>query len=427
MASKTPLGKEVLNIPFGEIIREVATGIAEAQFDLDKTSMLVAELMSGQQVLRDSETGQPILKDGEAQIIDSTIQFGHSYQSIGEGATARAIIGDGQIKEIIVNNPGRAYVEAPEVEISGGGGEGAIARAIMENGTVASIELTTPGSGYSSVPFVNFKSTEGKQATARASILNGAINEITLINQGSKYVEAPQVFISGGGGEGAIATAEVAGGELSSIVIEFGGSGYTSVPTIRLAPPPPAFETPATAIAFISAKVVEIEMTNGGSGYQANALPEVEITGGAGVGAKAKASIEDGNLAVDIEDGGDLYEEAPTVKIISKVSVNPNRVSMMELGFAPNFYQFVDTVIDLKLAMRVNKGRDNKLKISAATVDANYASSYNYDMKFSTSVKTKIVPIPPPVVLEERLRQIIADKSFLAENKDLVINPPTEE
>ena len=81
----------------------------------------------------------------------------------------------------------------------------------------------------------------------------------------------------------------------------------------------------------------------------------------------------------------------------------------MELGFVPNFYQFVDTVIEMKVALRVNRTATGKYNVTASTVDATYAASYNYSLNLSSSVKTKIVPISPPVVLEERIRQALQE------------------
>jgi len=95
----------------------------------------------------------------------------------------------------------------------------------------------------------------------------------------------------------------------------------------------------------------------------------------------------------------------------------PNKVSMMELGFTPNFYQFADTMIEMKLTMRVHKkvqtgvsGDDlsgGDYLTTVAPVDAGYSSSYNFSAEMATTVKTKIVPIPPPVALDERVRQLM--------------------
>jgi hypothetical protein len=102
----------------------------------------------------------------------------------------------------------------------------------------------------------------------------------------------------------------------------------------------------------------------------------------------------------------------------------PERVSMMELGFTPTFYQFVDTLIEVKIAIkmteetsttRVQKGYQRSATFSATgrgvfystsvtPVDATYASKYNYSAEGSSLLRTKLAPVPPPSVLLERAR-----------------------
>ncbi|MGQ0595192.1 MAG: LamG domain-containing protein [Gammaproteobacteria bacterium] len=111
-----------------------------------------------------------------------------------------------------------------------------------------------------------------------------------------------------------------------------------------------------------------------------------------------------------------------------------NRLSMMELGFVPSFYQFVDTVIDMKLTLRLRRqstetralkeiattvqsvgsevaGRSRRPKpktvITATPVDARYSSSYNFSAEMTSKVSTKLVPVPPPAILETRIRALM--------------------
>ena len=59
------VGQELLNVPMGDMIRSMALAIAQAQWELDKSSMTVTELMSGQRLLRDLDTGKLLDKDGK--------------------------------------------------------------------------------------------------------------------------------------------------------------------------------------------------------------------------------------------------------------------------------------------------------------------------------------------------------------------------
>ncbi len=138
----------------------------------------------------------------------------------------------------------------------------------------------------------------------------------------------------------------------------------------------------------------------------------------------------------------------------------PEILSLIELGFTPNFYQFVDTILEVRLAISSQyeesssygtKERDRELSesqnadtsnstntgvnynyglasllygynygtssvnltgssssldktVHVTTVDANYASKYSYSVEGSSLMKTKIVPLTPPAILEELIR-----------------------
>jgi hypothetical protein len=69
-------------------------------------------------------------------------------------ATATAILFNGFVVGVTVNNGGSGYGWAPLVTITGGGGSGAGAYTTVSNGTVASVTVTNAGSGYSSTPQV---------------------------------------------------------------------------------------------------------------------------------------------------------------------------------------------------------------------------------------------------------------------------------
>lgn len=148
----------------------------------------------------------------------------------------------------------------------------------------------------------------------------------------------------------------------------------------------------------------------------------------------------------------------------------PDLLSLIELGFTPNFYQFVDTILELRVAItsayeetrerdisttqlrsseyKKNSDYENKRNNSTTgigsfwgglfggakatketgssersgsssvkksnlylrTVDASYASTYNYSVEGSSLIKTKILPIPPPTVLEELIREKVAER-----------------
>ena len=108
-----------------------------------------------------------------------------------------------------------------------------------------------------------------------------------------------------------------------------------------------------------------------------------------------------------------------------------NEYSLLELGFTPNFYQFVDTMIELKMSISMSresnysrssttvnasvKGKvgffSASAKMRVSTVSASYASKYQYSAEGSSLMRTKLVPVPAPAILEERIRAMIAASS----------------
>lgn len=123
----------------------------------------------------------------------------------------------------------------------------------------------------------------------------------------------------------------------------------------------------------------------------------------------------------------------------------PARVSMMELGFTPTFYQFIDTIIEVKIAIKITRESEVKATkkesdvtvssrtrkrstvarsssaIHVSTVDATYASKYSYSAEGSSYLRTKLVPVPPPPVLEDRIRRMVEAEAAKA------AAPPPEE
>ena len=98
--------------------------------------------------------------------------------------------------------------------------------------------------------------------------------------------------------------------------------------------------------------------------------------------------------------------------------------SMIELGFTPTFYQFVDTIIEVKITIKITEEEVEEeeeitetkdspsffsrifrgRKATSSTVDATYSSTYSYSAEGSSLLRTKLAPVPPPNALEERIR-----------------------
>ena len=80
-------------------------------------------------------------------------------------------------------------------------------------------------------------------------------------------------------------------------------------------------------------------------------------------------------------------------------------VSMLSAGFQPTFYQFTDTIIEVKMAISMNRSSQASVSVTAkvggafipysASVTASYSSKYSYSVEGSSLLRTKITPVPP--------------------------------
>lgn len=107
-------------------------------------------------------------------------------------------------------------------------------------------------------------------------------------------------------------------------------------------------------------------------------------------------------------------------------SAEADSYSLLELGFTPTFYQFVDTLIEIKMSISMSQEdtrqttiRQNSASVSgkvgffsasaqvyASSVSASFASKYQYSAEGSSILRTKLVTVPAPAILEERLRAL---------------------
>jgi len=112
--------------------------------------------------------------------------------------------------------------------------------------------------------------------------------------------------------------------------------------------------------------------------------------------------------------------------------------SLLELGFMPNFYQFVDTIIEVKISISMTKESSYSQSssttrasagwgsVKVSTVSASYSSKYSYHAEGASLLRTKLVPVPPPAVLEERIRMLM-DNGGVYPVKTLIAKGKTTE
>lgn len=132
------------------------------------------------------------------------------------------------------------------------------------------------------------------------------------------------------------------------------------------------------------------------------------------------------------------------------VNIGGDSISMLEAGFIPSFYHFVDTILELKMevnireeeasseAIKTTNSSSSEIEASveakgsvgvfglfeasfkanlrtkntsaySRTVDASHSQKFSQDLSASSLMRTKLVPIPAPELLVERIK-ILLDK-----------------
>jgi hypothetical protein len=127
----------------------------------------------------------------------------------------------------------------------------------------------------------------------------------------------------------------------------------------------------------------------------------------------------------------DAAGNATGAPVDTTILFDGQHLSMLELGFTPTFYQFIDTVIEVKIAIKISlevassttiKGERKTTNLSFGSsgfnysvtttpVDATYSTKYNYTAEGSSLLRTKLAPVPAPAILEERIRKLITPAS----------------
>jgi len=88
------------------------------------------------------------------------------------------------VKEIQIADGGKAYTQAPQILLTGGGGSGATAISKLgADGKITKIEITNPGSGYLSAPLITINGTLGEGGRdAKCSVIIGNSLPRSLLN-----------------------------------------------------------------------------------------------------------------------------------------------------------------------------------------------------------------------------------------------------
>jgi len=141
-----------------------------------------------------------------------------------------------------------------------------------------------------------------------------------------------------------------------------------------------------------------------------NAMPFDEMIASMGTGiAEAQRKLDE----ISFEITKMMSGTEAKYRIRLSDSADARTYSLLELGFAPTFYQFVDTVLEVKVAFSMssetsNSGSDRgKYQAKSTPVDATYSNRYQYPVEGSSVMRTKLVTVPPPGLLEGRVRELV--------------------
>jgi hypothetical protein len=126
-------------------------------------------------------------------------------------------------------------------------------------------------------------------------------------------------------------------------------------------------------------------------------------------------------------DGEDGSASGERTNLVPIGDGNEAGYSLLELGFTPTFYQFVDTLIEVKISISMTTERERRgssrnvsaaasgkvgflsasARMNVATVSASFSSRYQYSAEGSSLLRTKLVTVPAPAILEERIRAML--------------------
>ncbi|MCX7649854.1 MAG: hypothetical protein N2050_04810 [Flavobacteriales bacterium] len=164
----------------------------------------------------------------------------------------------------------------------------------------------------------------------------------------------------------------------------------------------------------------------------------VDILNSSNDDAYNQAILGAAGINIQRNNSTNLYEVKTNADPDYEITI-PTRVSMLELGFTPTFYQFVDTIIEVKISIKYTQegsrtfssresqsqqtsqrtflggiiggfvgGTSNRnTTVVTSQVNASYSQKYSYSAEGASLLRTKLVPIPPPAVLEERIRRMM--------------------
>ena len=234
-------------------------------------------------------------------------------------AKLKATVTGGRVSAIEVLDSGSGYTFTPRITFQQPGGA-KLAPPTMVGGSVSgAITITNPGLGYTTPPVIYVDEptgTDGIKASLRAVLTDGQITSITVLNAGQGYEVVPRIAVVDPTGAQVLQTSVDGDGRIVGIELLSGGSGYNDVPSVYIVDNRTndvgtyIGGSGATAVASIfNGQITDINITNFGTGYSADAPPTIVIQSP----SEAKASADIGLNEVtgfEVLQSGKNYKKA---------------------------------------------------------------------------------------------------------------------
>ena len=249
-----------------------------------------------------------------------------SYQWFGltpllSGATGTAQVTGGFVFDAQVTSGGTGYTQAPAVRLVGGGGSGAAATATVNNGAVVALAIVSTGSGYSSPPSLQVDPPNGFLVGQTNSVLT--LTNVSPSDAGTYFV----VITNPHGSVTSSPAALTVSGFITltqqpqSLVAALGSNAVFTVGASSTSPLgyqwywQPGISRTALAVPDVrNGFVVGATVLYGGGFY--SSVPAVQILAGAGSGATATATVNNGAVtAVNIVSPGSGYPSNAVIQI----------------------------------------------------------------------------------------------------------------
>jgi hypothetical protein len=209
-----------------------------------------------------------------------------------------------------------------------------------------------------------------------------------------------------------------------SIDVTAQGDNYTSVPNVVIADPPTGGAKATGTAVVVGGKVTGVVLNNPGSGYTSE--PSVQITGGGGAGATAKANFQGAVLAKPAK-FQEMKLEVPILTMlpvpfirVEETTIDFNaKINSMEEASTNSVFK-VDSSLKYKYGAKIGGSVPIKaislsgevsssvnFKVSAS-YQRNTSSGYKVDRTYSMNVHVRAVQDEMPAGLE-RLLGILED------------------